>query len=340
MSSQTTATAATGASQEDISAQLQMLMDDADIWRARILMTAVQLDVFSALEQRPGDAAQLAQALDLHPEATARLLGALLEMGYVRLEGSQYRNAPVSSNFLVGGSPYQASSWFKLHDLDWPAWAGLTESIRTGRPPQQGSIFSNPERLRVLLQAAHERALLFHIHRAVADLDLRGVSTLLDVGGGAGTYSLGFCQAYPDLVCTIFDLPEAIAIARETTAAFPPGSRIRFQAGDFTRDTLGGPFDAAFMSNVLHGESPTAALALLRKVRDALNPGGRIIIRDSFLGEDGTNSMGGAVFGLTLMIETLEGRTHKLRDVREMLHAANFSRTEQPTEQFLIGWAS
>lgn len=324
---------------QDLSAALDRLLADAEIWRPRILMSAVQLDIFSAIEAGPALAADIAARLGTAPEATARLLSALHEMGYLELTGTGYRNAPAASAFLVGGSPHYIGSWFKLHDSDWPAWGGLTQSIRDGHGPAMGSLFHDATRLRTLLLAAHERALLFHLAPAVAAVDLRDARSLLDLGGGAGSYSLGFCEANPELVCTIFDLPDAIGIAREIVSPYPMRDRIRLACGDFTRDDLGGPYDAVFLSNVLHGESPSAALALLRRIRAALGPGGQVIIRDSFLDEDGTNSRGGAVFGMTLMIETLEGRTHRLSEVRDMLGEAGFGSVEQPNGQFLIGRA-
>lgn len=324
------------ASQDELTRGLETLLRDADIWRSMALITACRLNVFGAIEHGASTAIAASKELGSAPEPTARLLSALQEMGYLRLENGSYVNTPVSSTFLVPGGPYYLGSWLKLHGIDWEAWGGLTDIVRTGRPPAQGSIFHNPLRLRTLLEAAHDRARVFHVHRVLQDVDLSGVETLIDIGGGAGTYSLGFCQAYPNLHCTIFDLPEAIEVAREITAPQETAPRIHFQPGDFTRDTLGGPFDAAFLCNVLHGEGPAAARALIGKIHAALRPGGRIIIRDSFLNDDGTSEGGGAIFSLVLMIETLEGRTHKLHDVEAMLRDAGFSDLTRPSEQILM----
>lgn len=324
-------------SRDELTRALEALLNDVDIWRSMALIAACQLDVFGAVEHGAVTALTVARAIGSAPEPTARLLSALHEMGYLEFKDGSYRNAPVSSTFLVPETPYYLGSWLKLQQMDWEAWGGLTETVRTGRPPSQGSIFRNPLRLRALVHAAHDRARLFHLQRVLSELDLSDVETLIDVGGGAGTYSLAFCQAYPNLQCTIFDLPDAIEVARETTAPYDWRSRIHFQAGDFTCDSLGGPFDAAFLCNVLHGESPNGALALLRRIFAALGRGGRIIIRDSFLNEEGINDSGGAVFSLALMIETLEGRTHKLDDVEEMLRAAGFVDFARPGEQVLVG---
>jgi hypothetical protein len=90
---------------------------------------------------------------------------------------------------------------------------------------------------------------------------------------------------------------------------------------------------------VLHGEPPRAAGTLVARLRQVLRPGGRLFIRDSCLGEDGTNALNGAVFGLTLMIETTAGRTHRFTDVEEMLRNAGFDRLERLAPELLVGWA-
>jgi len=322
---------------EALSQALQSLMGDAEIWRPRILMSAVRLGLFGALTHGPVAPEALAERVGAQPEGLLRLLRALKEMGYVEEDADgRFANAFVSRHFLDPASPYHVGSWFLLNDADWPAWGGLTEAIRTGAPPAEGSIFADPERLAPLLHAAHERARLFHVAEVLQDVDLRGAGSLLDLGGGLGTYALAFCESYPDLACTLFDLPAAVELARAEIARYPFRDRVRLVAGDFTRDDLGGPYDVVFISNVLHGEPPHAAQALLASARRALAPGGRLVLRDSFLEEDGVNAFNGAIFGLTLMIETEAGRTYKRSAVQEMLAQAGFGAIEEPSPKLMI----
>jgi hypothetical protein len=325
---------------EALSRALQFLMGDAEIWRPRILMSAVRLGVFEALAQASEGPEALAARIGAQPDGLLRLLRALKEMGYVEEDAQgRFANSFVSRHFLDPASPYHVGSWFLLNDADWPAWGGLTETIRTGAPPAGGSIFADPARLAPLLHAAHERARLFHIGEVLQDLDLQGVGALLDLGGGLGTYALAFCEAYPDLVCTLFDLPAAIDLARAEIDRYPFRDRVTLRAGDFTRDELGGPYDVVFMSNVLHGEPPDSAQALLARAHRALAPRGRLVIRDSFLEEGGVNAFNGAIFGLTLMIETEAGRTYERRAVKDMLARAGFGAVEEPSPKLFVAHA-
>lgn len=325
---------------EELTQALQKVIDDSEIWRPRILMSAVELGVFDALDREPTDSNALAQKLGVRSEGLLRLLRALHEMGYVERAGQTYANSMASKYFLNTSSQLYMGSWFRLNALDWPAWSELTDVIRTGKPATAGSIFADSERLCVLLYAAHERARLFHIQEVVATLDLTGVGTLLDLGGGAGTYSMALCEAHDSLNAIIFDLPAAIAVARNIVATSPAVARISFAQGDFNADPLGGPYDVVFVSNVLHGEAPEAAQTLIQKTFGALEPGGQLIIRDSFLENDGTNALSGAVFSLTLMVETVSGRTHRRSEIRDMLDKAGFVRIEEPGDKLIIGFKS
>jgi hypothetical protein len=63
--------------------------------------------------------------------------------------------------------------------------------------------------------AMHEMALGGEAQELADNLDLAGRKKLFDVGGGPGTYSIFLCKANPMLRAIVFDLPEAIEIARE-----------------------------------------------------------------------------------------------------------------------------
>ena len=322
---------------DELSRALQSVINDSEIWRPRILMSAVELGVFDAIDQGTVDSDTLARRIGANRDGIFRLLRALQEMGYVEHAQEGYSNTLASKYFLCKSSPYFMGSWFRLNAMDWPAWGELTEAIRSGRPPTAGSIFADPERLGVLLHAAHERARLFHVQELLATLDLSGVGRFLDLGGGAGTYSMALCEANPGTHATIFDLPAAIAIARKVVSRSSAASQIDFVEGDFTAGPLGGPFDMVFVSNVLHGEAPDAAQRLIEKAYSALGAGGRLVIRDSFLKDDGTNALSGAVFSLTLMVETVAGRTYRNTEVREMLIHAGFNRIEEMSDKLMIG---
>ena len=87
----------------------------------------------------------------------------------------------------------------------------------------------------------------------LAAVDLTGRRSLVDVGGGPGTYSILSCQRYPQLRATVFDVPKTIAITREVITQHGMAERIGVREGSWETDDFGRGYDVALLSNVLHG---------------------------------------------------------------------------------------
>jgi cyclopropane fatty-acyl-phospholipid synthase-like methyltransferase len=132
-------------------------------------------------------------------------------------------------------------------------------------------------------------------------LDLHGVGHLLDVGGGAGDYSIQLCQAFPSLRATVLDLSATEPLARAVIDTSSVSARVAFTAGDYRQGPLPSPVDAVLFSNVLRGETPAGIDDLLTRAVAALTPGGCVIIHDLFLEEPpAPPGLRAALFGLHL----------------------------------------
>jgi SAM-dependent methyltransferase len=148
------------------------------------------------------------------------------------------------------------------------------------------------------------------------------------VGGGPGTYALFFCKANPDLTATIFDLPTTEPVARKTINRFDLADRVDFVGGDFTLDALPGGRDVVWLSQVLHGESPERAAALVRKAGAALNPGGLLCIQEFMLHDDKSGPAHAALFSLNMLVQTSGGQSYSAGELRAMMTAAGAFRIE------------
>jgi SAM-dependent methyltransferase len=163
-----------------------------------------------------------------------------------------------------------------------------------------------------------------------AGLDLarlcgRAPRTLLDLGSGPGTYAVEFCRRWADLRATCFDLAETVAIAREVVAEDAPpaiAGRVGFRAGDFHRDDLGGPYDVAWVSHVVHGHREESLAPLLARIAGALAPGGVLAIHDFILDDTRTAPRFAALFALNMLVMSDRGRTYSLAEIRALLASA------------------
>jgi predicted O-methyltransferase YrrM len=147
---------------------------------------------------------------------------------------------------------------------------------------------------------------------------------LLDVGGASGTYTLAFLQAAPEMRATLFDRPKVIKMARQHLTEAGVLSRVTLVAGDFYRDELPQGHDLAFVSAIIHQNSPEQNLNLFAKVFRSLVSGGRIIIRDHVMEPDRTNPKEGAVFAVNMLLSTSGGRTYTYDEIKAGLAQAGF----------------
>ena len=150
--------------------------------------------------------------------------------------------------------------------------------------------------------------------------------SLLDVGGGSGTYTLAFLQAAPRMKATLFDKPEVVDMARQRLDEAGMLDRVTLVGGDFYRDEFPPGHDLAFLSAIIHQNSPEQNADLYRKLFQSLNPGGRIIIRDHIMEPDRTRPRDGAVFAVNMLVGTSGGNTYTYEEIRSGLARAGFVR--------------
>jgi len=155
-------------------------------------------------------------------------------------------------------------------------------------------------------------------------LRLEGRVRLLDLGGGAGTNAIAFCQVYPELTATVFDLPATLPLAEKTVKDAGFESRIAMLGGDFNLDELGGPYDVALMSDILHYQTFETNQALVKKVYEHLAPGGRLVIKDRFLDEVGTGPAWTTAFAVHILVNTQQGGCYKTAEAMRWMKKAGF----------------
>ncbi|HVO94036.1 MAG TPA: methyltransferase [Terriglobales bacterium] len=293
----------------------------SNYWRSAILLTAAHLDVFTWFGSRRLKARAAAAHYGGEVDSWAIFLNALCSMGLLRRQRDRYFAAAITRRHLTG----QARALL-LPDYDaWSAWANLAGILTTAkRPPKQKPFATDRVQSARLLQAldVHARKIAPHVTRG---LRLKETETLLDVGGGLGTFACVFCRRHPRLRATLVEHPNIAPLARRAVRAAGLAQRIRVVARDFTRENLPGGFDAVFVSNILHAHSAIENRVLLRQVHRSLNPGGQLILREVFMDREHLGPPWAALFSVALLLHTPHGRCYSREDIRAWLHDAGFS---------------
>ena len=293
---------------------------------SRILLTAAQVDLFTFLARTPHTAAEVTAHLAGDARATAIVLDALTAMGLLRKVRGRYRCAPEIAPLLASDSPESVLPMV-LHAASlWERWTELTGLVRGDEAARARAYAQRgPERMAAFIGAMHvvSRGRAPEIVKAVKPGKARA---LLDIGGASGTYILAFLNAVPQMRATLFDLPAVIALARERLGAAGVLDRVTLAAGDFYQDELPGGHDLALLSAIIHQNSRAENVALYRKVWRALEPGGRLVVRDHVMSLDRTAPRGGAVFAVNMLCGTPGGNVYTFNEIRAGLSAAGFAR--------------
>jgi len=276
-------------------------------WETKILLTAVTLDVFSAIGECPRDVDGIADRLHAHAPTLSLLLNALVAMKLLTKEGASYQNSSTALKHLVRHSSQYIGHLLLLHDAEWNNWGKLEETVRTGKRSVDRHVFeTDPELggnvLTVLNRIGQQSGPDF-----AKQLKLVGNERLLDLGGGAGTNAIAFCRVYPEVKATVFDLPATLTLTEKTVKEAGLESRITLHPGDFNRDHLGGPYEVVLMSDILHYQTFQMNQDLVTKAVASLTAGGRLIIKDRFLDEAGTGPAWTAAFTIHILLNTQHG---------------------------------
>jgi ubiquinone/menaquinone biosynthesis C-methylase UbiE len=301
------------------------IMEEAKFWRARLLLTAAELDLFSVLEGKPMGAEQVAEKAGTHLRATRTFLDALCGQGYLVKKNGCYSNAPHATKYLVRGSPLYVGDILKHHANLWDRWAKLTEVVRTGKPAVRAGRKRTAEEMSRFINGMENMARFF-APLILPHVNLGNRHSLLDLGGGPGTYSIMLCKNYPELYATVFDLPGVIQMARKFIEREGLGGRISTQEGDYLRDPFGTSFDTVLISAIIHSLSLQKNLLLFKKSYKAMVPGGVIIIRDFFLDEDRTTPSQASLFAINMLVGTDGGNCYTESEVTALLQKAGFRR--------------
>ncbi len=295
-------------------------------WAANALFAGNRLGLFDLLNQTgPATGDQIAAKLGTDPDATRRLLGALVASGVLDHDGDTFANGLGAREFLVSGMPESMSTWMELIGTWNDTFGNLAESVRTGEPAEvpEEHLGESDEYTRAFIIGMHDYA-LGPGHELARHLDLSGRRRLLDVGGGPGTYSILLAEANPELSCTVLDLPAVVAIAQEVIDKQGLRDRVSTHAGDYHSDQFPSGYDVVLVSNTLHQEDDESCLRILKQSYEALDAGGICVVQAMPLNERQDGPVWPALHNLLMLLVYRGGRAYTVGQYSDQLRAAGF----------------
>lgn len=269
-------------------------------WRAQGIAVAADLKVADALADGPLSADELARRVGADPDALSRLMRALIGEGIFtrRRDGRFALNA--LGETLRSDSPTSMAGMARMvgHPAYREHWSGLADAVRTGEayvPKLRGMgpwewLETQPEFAAVFNDAMTSVSEMA-VAPVVAAYDFSPFSTIVDVGGGHGRLLAAIIAATPGARGVLYDLPQVVAGAPELLAKHGVAERVRAESGSFLDGVPAGG-DAYVLKNVIHDWPDAEAVAILRNIRAAADPGATLLLVEFVIPDHDRGFMG------------------------------------------------
>ncbi len=288
---------------------------------SKVLLTANDLGVFSALGQSKQTSIAVAKRCRANPEGMQLLLNALVGLGLLHVRKGLFWNAKIARTYLDAKSPKGVTNLLWLLGHHWSNWTDMTRSIQKGRPGWAPVTETLQFRRRFAL-AMHERSLVLAPLTIQTCRIPRGGTKFFDLGGGSGSYSIALAKRYPKLSGVLVD--QSVTVAKRLIRQQRLEGRLSVRRGDVCSVPLPEGSDAALVANLFHDFNARENRMLLRRVCEALRPGGKVFIVEFFLDDTGTQPVEAAVFSLLMYAFTDTGRSYGWKEVEGWLKSEGF----------------
>ncbi len=295
------------------------------------VLAAVRLGVPEALKGGPRTAGEVAEAVSADPDAMRRLLRALASMGILSDKGGRYELNALS-RFLVDDTPGSMTALLRFAGSDWHhrIWGNLAESVRTGKAGANEvlgmPLFEYLEKHPDAGAVFNAAMVSFSGQVAGATLDqypLAGVRRIVDVGGGHGQLVAMALARYPELRGTLFDLPHVVKDAGKILDAAGVTARADIVGGDFFKGEVPQGGDVYTLMNIIHDWSDADAERILKRVREAMGPGSRLLVVEMVIPRDNAPYFG-TLFDLEMLLLFGGGRERTEDEIRALCRGAGF----------------
>lgn len=292
---------------------------------AKILFTAVELNLFEHIQKGTRTIESLSRKLSINLRTCGALLNALVALKFLKKSSHEYFNTKTAERFLLKDSPESLFYNLSFQNSLFRAWADLTATVKSGKPHQGLLTLIKDKKITQDYILGMKEIAPVPAKEISKILSHPAPKKMLDVGAGPGTFSLMMLRNCPQLETVLLDLPSTLVHARKLLAKYSLNGRVKYEGSNYHQYYFkSNLYDLILMSHILHNEGEVEIRRLLKKAYIALQSGGRIAIHDFCLNKDGCSPVFSAVYSVYMTVLTNKGLTPKIDNFLKWLKETGF----------------
>ena len=284
-------------------------------WPSKTVLSAVELELFTAIGDEELTGAEIGERLGLHPRAIYDFLDTLVALRFLERDGDgtdgRYSNTDEAAAFLDKRSPTYIGGILEMSNARlYRFWGDLTTALKTGEPQNEvkhtgqamfDELYSDPARLEQFMHAMKGIS-AGNFHALAEKFDFSKYETVCDVGGATGQLCTILATRHPHLRCVSYDLPVVVPIAEKAVAAAGLADRVTVSSGDFFAEPL-PQADVITMGLILHDWNLDRKMHLIKSAYEALPEGGAFIVIENLIDDARRENAFGLMMSLNMLIE-------------------------------------
>lgn len=296
--------------------------------RSQLIFSALELNLFTAIEQGYQTVELLSGHLSLEPRALRIFMDGLVGIGFLLKEDAAYALPPDVEKYLVQTSPDYMGGMVSHCQRLYDSWIQLSDTVRSGQPAGGAQILADMEAyfselVKGLYVSNYPTAQLL-AQRLGLGRNLSGLN-ILDVAGGSGVWSIAMLEADPTSRATLLDYPSVTQVAQQYLQSHGLRDRYSMLPGDLEEMNFPeSEFDLAVLGNICHAMGPAATQKLFYNVAKALKPQGYIVVIDFVPDDERAKPGWPLLFGVNMLICTPDGNVFTHSEYRQWLQHAGF----------------
>ncbi len=308
-----------------------MLEHMQNLWLLGAISVANELGIADILKEKSRTVMELASLTGTVEDPLYRILRLLASEGiFKESEGRIFSNTRVSESMQAGELRYFIQH--TLNSLQFRIFGELMHSVKTGRRSSElfveTGVFEHmgkSQQLNELYNKAMTNTSRMQVAAILSSFNFSGFRYVVDVGGGLGFFISALLYKYKNLKGTLFDLPQVVPGLEKLPDFYESDERLKIESGSFFENIPEGG-DLYTLKNILHGWKDEDSVRILKNIRKAINPEGKIIIIEVVV--EGINKPSWGKMSDIFMMAGLDGRERTAGEFRTVLEESGF-RLEQ-----------